>query len=358
MQSAILYLLTSLDTTGGTVSKIKSTLKYTKYKVYIGAHYEQENNVFLESWEKEENAHIINLPPRGKVLLAVSQLNKIIKKENIRIVHSFFPNEMFIAYYLKLLNPKLKIIRSFEGNVKRSYIVRLLSRMMLPKFDKIIFISKYVKNFYADITKRCKSKIVVDNSGYHICEYKTRHYSDVCNIVSVAGLNIMKNVFMYAEIGKVLKCKGFQFKMKIVGYGPLEAELKEKIKNYGIEDYVILLGRQCDPKPYYEEADIYIHPADKEGFGITVAEAMSSGLPVIVSNKGGVPELVKNYEDGIIVDAYNPEEWANAIINLHNDRELYDKFSKNGHKTFISRFTPEKYAINLDHIYDETVVHL
>ena len=128
--------------------------------------------------------------------------------------------------------------------------------------------------------------------------------------------------------------------------------LKEKIKNYGIEDYVILLGRQFDPKPYYEEADIYIHPADKEGFGITVAEAMSSGLPVIVSNKGGVPELVKNYEDGIIVDAYNPEEWANAIINLHNDRELYNKLSKNGFATYNARFTPETYAKNLDLIYD------
>ncbi len=352
MQPAILYLLTSLDTTGGTVSKIKSTLKYTKYKVYIGVHYEQQNNAFLESWKKEENAHIINMPQRGNTLKSVLQLNRKIKQENIRIIHSFFPNEMFIAYFLKLLNPKLKIIRSFEGNVKRSYFIRLLSKMMLSNFDKVIFISKFVENFYTDITKRCKSKIVVDNSGYHICEYKERCFKDTCNIVSVAGLNIMKNVFMYAEIGRVLKHKGFSYKMEIIGDGPLYTELKEKIKNYNIEDSVILLGRQCNPKPYYEKAHIYIHPADKEGFGITVAEAMSAGIPVIVSNKGGVPELVENMTDGIIVDAYNPKEWADAIIKLYQDRELYNKLSKNGFATYNARFTPETYAKKLDLIYD------
>ena len=353
---AILYLLTSLDTTGGTVSKIKSTLKYTKYKVFVGAHYIPENNQFLNSWNEEKNVTIINLPSRDKIFFkSVLALNKIIKKENIKIIHSFFPNEMFIAYSLKLVNPKLRIIRSFEGNVKRSNSVRLLSRMILPHFDRIIFISKYVRDFYEEITKRCKYKLTIDNAGYHISEYKNREKSYNCKIVSVAGLNKMKNVFMYAEIGRVLASRNFPFTMKVIGYGPLENELKEKIIKYKIEKSVILLGRQDTPEPYYDEADIYIHPADKEGFGITVAEAMSSGLPVIVSDKGGVPELVKNMDDGIIVDAYDPEKWADAIITLHNNRDLYNKLSKNGHTTYKKRFTPEIYAQNLDFVYDELI---
>ena len=353
---AILYLLTSLDTTGGTVSKIKSTLKYTKYKIFVGAHYVPENNYFLNSWKEEKNVTIINLPSREKIFFkSVLVLNKIVKKENIKIIHSFFPNEMFVAYCLKILNPKLKIIRSFEGNVKRSNSIRFLSKIILPHFDRVIFISKYVRDFYSDITKRCKNKLIIDNAGYHICKYKNRNMSKECNIVSVAGLNKMKNVFMYAEIGRVLASRKFPFKIKIVGYGPLEDELKERIIKYEIEDSVTLLGRQNKPESYYEEADIYIHPADKEGFGITVAEAMSSGLPVIVSDKGGVSELVKNMEDGIIVDAHNPEKWADAIITLHNNRDLYKKLSQNGHTTYKNRFTPEIYARNLDTIYDELI---
>ena len=355
MKPSILYLLTSLDTTGGTTSKIKSTLKYTKYKVYIGACYDPNDSELIKSWKQGNDIETISVPTRSilNIFISVKILNRLIKKENIRIIHVFFPSETFVAYFLKLLNPNLKIIRSFEGNVKRSFPIRIASKIILPRFDKIIYISHYVKDFYEDITKKCKNKVIIDNAGNHICEYKARKKGSICNIVSVAGLNEMKNVFMYAEIGKKLKEKGVKFSLKVVGNGPLYNKLKEKIMSYNIEDYVKLEGKQINPKPYYEEADIYIHPADKEGFGIVVPEAMSSGLPVIVSNKGGLPELVNNMEDGIIVDAYNPEEWADAIIDLYNDRGLYEKLSKNGYETYKARFTPEIYAKNLDMLYDE-----
>jgi glycosyltransferase involved in cell wall biosynthesis len=195
----------------------------------------------------------------------------------------------------------------------------------------------------------------VDNAAYNICNFSIKEKSEVCNIVSVAGLNEMKNVFMYAEIGKLLKARGFIFNMKIVGDGPLYNELSERIRNYGIADIVKLEGKQIDPKPYYEAAHIYIHPADKEGFGMTVAEAMSAGIPVIVSNKGGVPELINNMEDGLVVDAYKAEEWADAIINLYNDRALYHKLAQNGYITYKNRFTPKTYANNLDKIYDSLI---
>ena len=354
MSPIILYLLTSLDTTGGTVSKIKSTFKYTKYKVYVGAHYNRENEVFIKSWLVDNNIHIINTPPRtfSKILQSVFLLNKFIKKENIKIVHVFFPYETYIAYFLKILNPKLRIVRSFEGNVKRNFMIRTISKMILPRFDKIIYISKYVKEFYENLTNKCKSKIIIDNPGYHLSEYELRKKGLICNIVSVAGINPMKNVFMYAEIGKVLKERNFSFVLKVVGDGPLYKDLEKKIIEYKINDCVKLMGKQVDPKPYYKEADIYIHPADKEGFGIVVPEAMSSGLPVIVSNKGGLPELVSNMEDGIVVDAYKAEEWAEAVIKLYNNRALYDKISQNGYNTYKKRFTPKIYASKLDLLYD------
>jgi glycosyltransferase involved in cell wall biosynthesis len=156
---------------------------------------------------------------------------------------------------------------------------------------------------------------------------------------------------MHAEIARVLKSRNFSFVIKIAGDGPYREKLEEMIEEYEIQENLILLGKQNELKAYYEEADIFIHPADLEGFGIVVPEAMSSGLPVILSNKGALPELVNNMEDGIIVDAYNPDEWADAIINLYNDRGLYEKLSKNGNETYKARFTPEIYAKNLDLIY-------
>ena len=353
---SILYLLPNIGTVGGTVAKVKSTLEYTKYNVYISVPYNQNNSLYIDEWKKHKNVKIVNLPERKKLFKSVLILNKIIRKEKIRVIHSFFPIEMFIAFFLKLLNHRIKIVRSFEGNANSSKAIIVASKIVLPFFDKIIFISKYVRDFHSSLTKRCKSKQVVDNAAYNICNFSIKEKSKVCNIVSVAGLNEMKNVFMYAEIGKQLKAQGFVFNMKIVGDGPLYNELKGKIENYGVADIVKLEGKRIDPKPYYNEADIYIHPADKEGFGMTVAEAMSAGLPVIVSDRGGVPELVENKKDGIIVDAYNPKEWADAIIELHNNREKYAMIAKNGHETYKARFTPEIYANNLDKIYDYLIM--
>ena len=353
---SILYLLPNIGTVGGTVAKVKSTLEHTKYKVYISTPYNQNNSQYIEEWEKHKNIKIIDLPERKNLFKSVLMLNKIIRKEEIRVVHSFFPIEMFIAFFLKLLNPQIKIVRSYEGNAKSSKAIIVASKIVLPFFDKVIFISTYVSDFHSLLTKRCKSKQIVDNAAYNICNFSIKEKTEVCNIVSVAGLNEMKNVFMYAEIGKQLKAQGFVFNMKVVGDGPLYNELKERIENYGIADVVKLEGKQIDPKPYYDEAYIYIHPADIEGFGMTIVEAMSAGLPVIVSNMGGVPELVENKKDGVIVDAYNPKEWVDAIIELYNNREKYTTIAKNGYETYRARFTPEIYANNLDKIYDTLIM--
>ena len=352
MKPSILYLLTSLDTTGGTTAKIISTIKYTKYNVYLAT----RNNIRhkkIDELLEGKNVTIVQTPE--SILRTVLKLNRIIRKERIGIVHAFFPRETYIAFILKLLNPKLKIIRSFEGSVKRGKAITAISKSLLPHFDKIIFISKYVQGYYKELTKRCKNKVIVYNSAYHTYSYITRKKDNTCKLFDVAGLNPSKNIFMHAEIARVLKSRNFPFVIKIAGDGPYREKLKKMIKDYQIQENLILLGNQSVPKPYYEEADIFIHPADLEGFGIVVPEAMSSGLPVIVSNKGGLPELVKNMEDGIIVDAYNPEEWADAIIKLYNDRELYEKLSKNGYETYNARFTPKIFAENLDKIYDELI---
>ncbi|MBR5545339.1 MAG: glycosyltransferase [Clostridia bacterium] len=352
MKPAVLYYFSTFSTNGGTTSKIKATLEYTNCRIYIAAQCVGENKQLLKSWEGENITGIIELSKRRDILKNVIKLNKYIKENRIDIIHTFFPSETYVAAILKLLNPKLKLVRSFEGVENRKPIVKFFSKLSLKKFDKIIFISKYVKDFYDTFTKGISNREIIYNSAGNICEYKLQEKAENCNIVSVAGLNPSKNIKMYAEISKELKKRGFAFKMRIVGDGALRGELEALIKEYCIENELILLGYQ-NPKKYYEEAYIYIHPADLEGFGIVIPEAMSAGLPVIVSNKGALPELVNNMENGIIIDAYKAEEWANAIIKLYNNRNLYKVLSENGYMTYKTKFTREIFAKRLDEVYTE-----
>lgn len=352
MQPSILYYFSTFSTNGGTTSKIKATLKYTNCKIYIAAQSMKNDNIFIEHWKEENISGIIRLSKRRNIFKNVKILNKYIKENNINIIHTFFPSETYVASILKTLNPKLKIVRSFEGVENRKPIVKFLSRIALRKFDKVIFISKYVEKFYEDFTNQVKDRETIYNSAGNTCEYTLHKKPEICNIVSVAGLNPSKNIRMYAEISKELKNRGFNFKMKIVGDGELRDSLESLIKQYNIENELELVGYQ-NPKRYYIEAYIYIHPADLEGFGIVIPEAMSAGLPVIVSNKGALPELVNNMENGIIVDAYKAEEWANAIIELYTNRNLYEDLSRNGYMAYKTKFTREIFAKKLDEVYIE-----
>ena len=350
MQPIVLYYFSTFSTNGGTTSKIKATLKYTNCCIYIAAQSLEGDKHFLKNWDNENIGGILELSKRRNILKNVIILNRFVKKNKIDVIHTFFPSETYVARIVKILNPRLKLVRSFEGVENRKPIIKLLSKLSLHGFDKIVFISQYVREFYEDFTKGIKDKEIIYNSAGNTCEYVLRDKPKICNIVSVAGLNPSKNIRMYAEISKELKRRKFNFIMKIVGDGELRGELEELIKKYNLENELILMGYQ-NPVKFYKEAYIYIHPADLEGFGIVIPEAMSAGLPVVVSNKGALPELISNKEDGIIVDAYNAEEWADAIINIYNDRIIYKRLSENGYKTYINRFTRKIFAQKLDKVY-------
>lgn len=354
-RKAVMYLLANLSTTGGTTSKIYSTLDYSKYNIFIVAKKEVISENFESLWLRHSNCNIIWLNSRKHIIKNLIMLCRVIRQNNIKIIHVFFPFETYITFLLKLLNPSLIIIRSFEGNVNRKLVIKLLSRLVLPHFNMCIFISKYVENFYKQ-KFNIKKGIILFNSAGHVCKYQIKtSVKGKCHLLSVAGLNIMKNVFMYVEIAKVLRQRGFNFDLTILGDGPLYESLKRKIKDNHLDENVFLLGNINNPIPYYESSDIYIHPADKEGFGIVVAEALSSGTPVVVSNVGGVVETVEDKVSGLIVDAYDAEEWANAIIKLSVDNDLYSSLSKNGYLRYKNLFTPMRYSQSLDFLYSSLI---
>ncbi|MEJ5352687.1 MAG: glycosyltransferase family 4 protein [Melioribacteraceae bacterium] len=112
------------------------------------------------------------------------------------------------------------------------------------------------------------------------------------------------------------------------------------------------------PKPYWEiiellpNYDILLHPAKEESFGMTLIEAMAKGLPVIAGKNSGAVQWVLNYgENGILVDVTSPDDIANGIERLINDKLLYEKLSLEGLKYVLSQFNDEKIAKQYINIY-------
>ena len=104
-----------------------------------------------------------------------------------------------------------------------------------------------------------------------------------------------------------------------------------------------------------EQADIYVHPAYAEGFGIAVAEAMMAEKPIIVANSGALPELIENENSGLIVEPFDAKEWAHAIIRLIENKKLAKKLSVNARKKAQLEFSIDRYVNNYQDLYKSLI---
>ena len=107
-------------------------------------------------------------------------------------------------------------------------------------------------------------------------------------------------------------------------------------------------------QPYYQKADIFIFPSVcQEAFGMPVAEAMVTGTPVIVSDGGGIPELLEEGKTGLVVERSNADALAEAILKLLGDETLRKSMGKAAHKRAVEHFSFEKIADDLQQQYEQ-----
>lgn len=355
----ILHLIPCLSLTGGTVAKVYTLVSNSRYKHIIYYNRGITNKNYIEQWRQNKNSLLIEGYNKKNYIKNIYKIHKIISQHNVNIVHVYFPPETMIASILKMIIPNIKVIRSFEGNVKQGLIKKNIIFHSLQNFDYAIFISKYVKNYYCDKIpeKLLEKSIIIYNSASKIktINKTIQHFAKNKKLVSVSGLNPSKNLFVIIEALYILKKKGYDLQLDILGDGSLREALQNKINSYDLQSNIHLRGFSNDVIQYLDNSSVFLHPADNEGFGIAVIEAMQRYCAVIVSNKGGLPEIITDNVDGLIADAYNAKEWACCIIRLLNNQDLIDKLGKAAYVTASNKFSINKYVTSHDNLYQKLV---
>ncbi len=128
----------------------------------------------------------------------------------------------------------------------------------------------------------------------------------------------------------------------LVGEGPDEGMLKNKVREMGLENNVSFFPFTREPMYIFERIDILVLSSlYKEGLPNVLLEAMSMKTPVVSSNMAGVPEIVKDGETGYMVEPGNVDQLAKAISKLWSDQNAYQKMSENGRKLMEEKFDKE-----------------
>jgi glycosyltransferase involved in cell wall biosynthesis len=146
--------------------------------------------------------------------------------------------------------------------------------------------------------------------------------------LSVGRLVKVKRVDLQIEAFDTFFREYKNSKLIILGEGPLESDLKKKVSEKGLEEHVIFGGFQ-DPKPFYEKAHALLLTSDREGWGMVAIEALSCGVPVIMTDVGCAKEVVKTGINGIVVPVGEAELIYRSMKEFAENRDLYISIQKN-----------------------------
>lgn len=170
-----------------------------------------------------------------------------------------------------------------------------------------------------------------------------------------------ENIFQILSVGYLIERKGFEYlikamphvlkehknaRLKIVGSGPLESKLKELIYELDLGDEVEIVKNVSDEELLmtYNSADLFVLPSimdsqgNTEGLGVVLLEAMACGLPVVGSDVGGIPDILKDQETGILVNEKDVCKLGEVIILLFTEEKLRKYLIENGSDKIRNNF--------------------
>ena len=169
-------------------------------------------------------------------------------------------------------------------------------------------------------------------------------------IITVGRLEPRKDYPTLLEAVSLIKQKGYRYRFIIVGDGIDRDKIGQSIKSLGLTEDAVMIGAVTEDlkAKLYRACDLFVLPTLYEGFGIVFIEAMASGLPIISTNVGAVPEVVGRA--GLLVEPQNCQELAEAVIKVLEDSDLHSNLRREA-INISGNYSWDKLIIKYEDVY-------
>jgi len=309
-----------------------------------------------------------------KDLKALWKVYRIIRREKPDIVHTHTAKAGTLGRLAAILAGVPVKVHTFHGHIFDGYFSGLATKVFiaierfLGRFtDKVVVVSNSVEN---DVSVRyniiSKGKVAVIKLGFELEKFfeadknegRLRQElgigSDVLLIGIVGRLVPIKNHKMFFDTIKLLYAKRYTLNAKfiIVGDGELRHELENYAGGLGIKDKVVFLGWRRDLENIYADLDIVCLTSLNEGTPVSLIEAMASGKSVVATDVGGVRDIVKNNENGLLVQSNDVDGFNKALLNMLEDREKRLEMGRYGRKFVNENFRKERLIKDTENLYN------
>jgi len=295
----------------------------------------------------------------------------ILKKERISIIHTHWViPQGFIGAFWKNISrvPHVATSHVLDLTISdRMIFLQPVLQWILRHTDAITvnssFTLKHALRFASPLLKNYTIPMGIDDSRIQGIHEGCTLEKKVNSILFVGRLIDWKGIDVLIQAVYIAKSQIPNITLNIVGEGP-DREIYELIvKKLQLESDVHFMGKVSDDElnSAYLESNLFILPSTEkkgfvmEGLGVVLLEAMASGVPVIGSNTGGIPDIIKDYVNGLLVPAGDPQALADAIIQILKNPDLADRFRKAGLETVRERFSWDIISDQFIKVYQEVL---
>lgn len=307
--------------------------------------------------------------PPYDLALAV-RMHQVVQEQGLSILHVHYAiphaTSAWIAReMLREQGSNVKVITTLHGTditlVGQAHAFHAITKFSIEKSDRITAVSEYLKSetIRAFGCAGCDVAVIpnfVDPTVYDRSRWRAdlrdslppghRVLMHVSNMRAVKRMRDVVRIFarVRAELPATLV---------MVGDGPDRTEAEEESRALGVEKDVRFLGRIEVVAPLLASADLFLLPSQTESFGLSALEALASGVPVVASRTGGIPEVVRDGETGFLRDVGDVDSMAAAALDVLVNRERWDAVSQAAAADARERFALDRILARYEALYLE-----
>lgn len=209
------------------------------------------------------------------------------------------------------------------------FVIKKFSKNVWKNVDLITFPSDFARKYFFG-NEDNKGKIVILSNGIDINRFSNNLPKFGKNTILYVGrLEPHKNVeCLIAAMPRILS--KIDAKLILVGKGSQEQYLKKLVKKLGLKSKVVFFGLALEGKikRIYKKANVFVTASLSENQPLSLLEAIASGLPIVATNVGGIPSLVKKGVNGFLFDPYDTKSLSEYVIKILSDKKLSTRMSK------------------------------
>lgn len=308
----------------------------------------------------------------SKDLKAISEVRNLIKKYRPDIVYAHSSKAGAIARIADLGMNNYCIYNphgwafNMKCSTKKKIFYAIIEKAAALFCDKIVCISEAEKQS-ALKKKICRAnKLKVIYNGVDIEEYETGEHKAIRR----SDLNIPEDAFVVGMVGRISQQKAPDVFVEmsryirkkipnahfiIVGSGELEIEIRKYADNNGFLDRLHITGWVNNPVSYVELFDVACLLSRWEGFGLVLPEYMMAGKPIVASRVDAIPDIIKNEENGLLVEADDAVGAGEAVIRIYQESALKDRLVACGGKDVHKRFNVRRVSKEHEKLFNDII---